>query len=89
MCRLLYQLLVLLEDLLQLLVLLHEGLVLDAGPLLLHLLPLGRCSLELLQTGRFLWVLRGDFGRLLWRRWRRRLLFLFRQRRRRSIFGRF
>ena len=57
---LLNQLLVLLQDLLQLLVLLHEGLVLDACPLLLHLLPLGRRSLELLQAGRFFGVLRSD-----------------------------
>ena len=41
----------------------HQGLVLVARSLLLGLLPLGRCTLKLLQAGHLYWVL-GRGGRL-------------------------
>lgn len=44
----LYGLLVLLQDLLQLSVLLHDPLVLEANSMLLVLLPVRSCSLQLL-----------------------------------------
>ena len=54
----LYNLLVLLQDLLELSVLLHYSLVLEANSMLLVLLPVCGCSLQLLQPGIFFRVLR-------------------------------
>ena len=56
--RMLYNLLVLLQDLLELSVLLHYSLVLEANSMLLVLLPVCGCSLQLLQPGIFFRVLR-------------------------------
>lgn len=60
MRRLLDKLLVLLQDLLQLCMLLHERLVLEARPLVLGLLPLCGGSLQLLQPSDFVRVPRGS-----------------------------
>lgn len=62
----LYNLLVLLQDLLELSVLLHYSLVLEANSMLLVLLPVCGCSLQLLQPGIFFRVLR--LGLLRWER---------------------
>lgn len=71
MCRLLNELLVLLQDLLQLGVLLHESLVLEACALLLRQLPLRGCGLQLLQARSFCGVPRcgADTGHRVIRWW--------------------